>query len=118
MNEIHFIINGEPHGKGRPRFSRFGNYVKTYTDKDTLSYENRVLMCYKQALKENNIEETSVLFPKGTFVRMTIICYFSLNKGDYGKKGLSKSGREKMSMVYCTKHLDLDNIVKIVFFEQ
>lgn len=27
---IRFVIPGEPQGKGRPKFSRQGNFVKTY----------------------------------------------------------------------------------------
>ena len=33
---------------------------------------------------------------------------------DYGKKGLNKSGKNKINGVYCDKHKDLDNIIKIV----
>ena len=112
--EISFVVNGEPHGKGRPRFAKRGKFVKTYTDKDTELYENRVLMCYKSALKESGYNETSVLFPKGSLVKLIAECYFSLNKGDYGKKGLNKSGREKLSRVYCDKKPDIDNVFKSI----
>ena len=112
--EIKFIVNGEPKGKGRPRFYRLGKIVKTYTDSQTISYENRVLMCYKEKLREYNIDESNVLFPKGTFVRLIVNCYFSLTKGDYGKKGLNKSGREKINNQWYDKKSDIDNIVKSV----
>ena len=112
--EISFIVNGEPHGKGRPRFAKRGNFVKAYTDKDTELYENRVLMCYKNELSKYGIEETKVLFPKGVMVKLEVNCYFSLNKGDYGKKGLNKSGREKMKHYFCDKKPDIDNIIKSI----
>ena len=112
--EISFIVNGEPHGKGRPRFYRMGKMVKTYTDYDTLNYENRVLMCYKNKLREYNINDNDILFPKGTFVKMIVYCYFSLNKGDYGKKCLNKNGREKIDRKYCDKKPDIDNILKSI----
>lgn len=32
-------IPGDPRGKGRPRFARRGNFVKTYTDDKTRAYE-------------------------------------------------------------------------------
>lgn len=39
---VNFSIDGPPHGKGRPRFRRFGNFVQTYTDARTKSYETLV----------------------------------------------------------------------------
>lgn len=39
---ISFEIPGLPVGKGRPRFARRGNFVSTYTDSKTASYENLV----------------------------------------------------------------------------
>ncbi|HEY8355029.1 MAG TPA: RusA family crossover junction endodeoxyribonuclease [Methylophilaceae bacterium] len=39
---ILFCIPGEARGKGRPRFARRGNFVKTYTDAKTASFENLV----------------------------------------------------------------------------
>ena len=109
MREIDFIVYGEPRGKGRPRFSNVGNFVKAYTDKETEIYENKVMLSYKEAYKE-----TDCLFPKGTYVKMEIDCYFSLNKGDYGKNGLNKSGREKISRIYCDKKPDIDNVIKSI----
>lgn len=114
---IDFIVNGEPHGKGRPRFAKRGNFVKTYTDKDTELYENRVMMCYKEALKEcdfDDFDENELLFPKGKPISMIIKCFFPLNKSDYGKKGLNKSGREKLDQYFCTKKPDIDNIIKSI----
>ena len=42
MKQIRFTIPGQPFGKQRPKFSRAGAYVKTYTPKETTSYENLV----------------------------------------------------------------------------
>lgn len=36
------VIKGEPVGKGRPKFARQGNYVKTYTPEKTVEYENLI----------------------------------------------------------------------------
>ena len=38
--ELKFTIRGEPKGKGRPKFSRQGNIVRTYTPDTTANYEN------------------------------------------------------------------------------
>ena len=52
MKQIRFIIPGQPFGKQRPKFSRAGAYVKTYTPKETTSYENLVKLFYNEALKK------------------------------------------------------------------
>ena len=39
---VTFEVPGDPHGKGRPKFARRGNFVQTYTDKKTASYEDLV----------------------------------------------------------------------------
>ena len=112
---IHFMIMGEPMAKQRPRVTTIKGFARAYTPKDTLNYENKVLMSYQEALKEQSSEEQlKVLFPQGSFVRLKLSAYFSLTKGDYGKKGLNKNGREKLDQYYCDKHKDLDNIIKIV----
>ena len=42
MMQICFEVPGPPRGKGRPRFARRGNFVKTYTDAKTASYEDQI----------------------------------------------------------------------------
>lgn len=44
-----FEIVGNPMGKQRPKFSRAGNFVRTYTPKETVNYEQWVKMCYIEA---------------------------------------------------------------------
>lgn len=39
---IVFTVNGIPQGKGRPRFRRAGNFVQTYTDTKTKTYEQHI----------------------------------------------------------------------------
>lgn len=48
---ITITIPGEARGKGRPRFARRGNFVKTYTDEKTASYENLVAMAGAEAMQ-------------------------------------------------------------------
>ena len=109
---ITFVINGEPEAKQRPRMSIRNGYARAYTPKATANYENKVMLCYQEAIKDMGL--TDYLFKNGDYVKISIVAYFSLSKGDYGKKGLNKSGRYKIDNVYCDKHKDLDNIVKIV----
>ena len=42
MMQIMFTVPGQPHGKGRPRFARRGNFVATYTDAKTSNYEDQI----------------------------------------------------------------------------
>lgn len=112
MKEIRFIVNGEPMAKQRPRLSTFNGFARAYTPKDTLNYENKVLMCYKNEIKDTEYEH-KIMFDNEMLV-VTINAYFPLRKTDYGKKGLNKSGREKIENVYCPTHKDCDNIAKIV----
>lgn len=44
---VEFEVPGPPVGKGRPRFARAGNYVRTFTPEKTASYENLVKLMYK-----------------------------------------------------------------------
>jgi Holliday junction resolvase RusA-like endonuclease len=50
MMQIHFQVEGDPKGKGRPRFSRVGSFTKVYTDKQTLTYEALIATFAKQAM--------------------------------------------------------------------
>jgi Holliday junction resolvase RusA-like endonuclease len=50
MMQIHFQVEGDPKGKGRPRFSRVGSFTKVYTDKQTLTYEAMIATFAKQAM--------------------------------------------------------------------
>ena len=108
MNKIvKLTIFGEPMGKQRPRYSTYNGYVRTYTPQKTINYESLIA-------HEYNSKYGKLMFEKDEPILVCITAYFGLSSSDYGKKGLSKSGREKMSMGYCTKHLDIDNIAKIV----
>ena len=37
-----WVVPGKPIGKGRPKFRRIGNFVSTYTPKETVNFEGRV----------------------------------------------------------------------------
>ena len=69
---------------------------------------------YKEFQELEREAQVDYLFPKGTYVKMEIDCYFPLNKGDYGKNGLNKSGRTKIARTYCDKKPDIDNVMKAI----
>jgi Holliday junction resolvase RusA-like endonuclease len=50
MMMVNFTVPGTPKGKGRPRFARRGNFVKTYTDAKTASYEDQIRFYALQAM--------------------------------------------------------------------
>jgi Holliday junction resolvase RusA-like endonuclease len=52
MLSIYFEVTGDPVGKGRPKFARHGNYVRTYTPEKTVFYEDHVAHAAKVAMKD------------------------------------------------------------------
>ena len=97
-----FIIKGKPQGKARPRFRRIGNFVSTYTTKQTQDYENLV----KNSLLEQNNDKIRANY-QGR-VNVSIWAYFKPNKSISKKKYLELLGTEY------TKKPDCDNISKII----
>lgn len=106
-NTIELTIFGEPMGKLRPRYSMYNGIVRTYTPQKTINYESLIA-------HEYNSKYGKLAFEKDIPVKATITAYFALSQSDYCKSGLSKSGKGKMLMGYCTKNRDIDNIAKIV----
>lgn len=99
---INFIVYGEPQGKGRPRFSRRGAFVSTYTPEKTATYENLVKMSFLQKYQEPALIDEPVI--------VGIKAYFGIPKSVSTKK------REKMMQgkIVPTKKPDMDNIAKII----
>lgn len=94
-------IYGEPKGKGRPRFARIGNYVKTYTPDDTISYENLVKVSY--------YSQGGQYFEKEP-LRVIIHAFFGIPKSTSSKKR-----KEMLELkIRPTKKPDADNIAKII----
>lgn len=98
-----FTVLGEPMGKQRPKFSRRGSYVHTYTPDKTASYENLVKLEYKRQCG-------NVSFPKGTELVMHIKAYFSIPKSASKKKAAQMLDKQ----IRPTKKPDADNIIKII----
>lgn len=107
MKIVKLVIYGEPEAKQRPRATSINGYVRTYTPQKTINYESLIRHEYTE-------KYGGITFDRDTPILVSISAYFGLSKCDYGKKGLSKSGREKIAMCYCMTHKDIDNIAKIV----
>ena len=50
MSFVVFTVEGPPQGKGRPRFRRAGNFVTTYTDQKTKTYEATIKAWAQRAM--------------------------------------------------------------------
>ena len=100
MMQIHFQVEGDPKGKGRPRFSRVGNFTKVYTDKQTLTYEAMIATFAKQAMGGSEPLKT----PVSVFlhVRLPIPQSYSKKRREACLNGLEMP---------CKKP-DIDNIAK------
>ncbi|MFW6002652.1 MAG: RusA family crossover junction endodeoxyribonuclease [archaeon] len=98
-NKLSFIIPGQPKGKGRPRFRRFGKFVSTYTDKKTLEYENKIKDIY---IKLDSRPKDPIEVPIEANIKFKLQIPNSLSK----KKQLLLEGKP------CFKKPDLDNLIK------
>ena len=103
MKQIKFSVPGQPFGKQRPKFSRAGQYVKTYTPDKTVSYENLVKLMYQQAAK-------GTMFSEDAMLDVRIIAYYGI------PKSTSKKKRKEMleHKIRPAKKPDWDNIGKII----
>jgi Holliday junction resolvase RusA-like endonuclease len=100
MMQIHFQVEGDPKGKGRPRFSRVGNFTKVYTDKQTLTYEAMIATFAKQAMGGTEPLKTPVsVF---LYVRLPVPQSYPKKRREGCLSGLEKP---------CKKP-DIDNIAK------
>lgn len=98
--QIHFQVEGDPKGKGRPRFSTFGKFTRVYTDKQTLDYEAVIKSCAVDAMGSTDPLETAVsVF---LYVRLAVPQSYSKKRTEACLSGLEKP---------CKKP-DIDNIAK------
>lgn len=99
-----FIVPGEPQGKARPRFSRAGKRVRTYTPSTTQKYEELVRYCAVSARQKEKVK------PISADMSISINAYFKVPTS-YSKKRRHNCliGVERPS-----KKPDSDNIAKIV----
>ena len=98
MKNIRFTVKGNPFGKERPKFARRGNFVQTYTPKNTLQHEKEVAAVYMEAAKGRKFE-------KGRPLDIRIIAY-------YPKKKQKEMLEHRLRP---TVKPDLDNVAKLVY---
>lgn len=100
---IKFTILGEPQGKGRPRFQKAGQYVRTYTPDKTVAYENLVKVEYRRQCGD-------YMFEKGRQLDVRIAAYYSIPKSTSKKKQAQMLANEIRPM----KKPDMDNVAKVI----
>jgi len=95
------IIAGEPKGKARPRFSRTGAVVRTYTPDSTTDYEQLVRSVYRAS---------GGTYHENGYIRLAVRAYFAV------PKSATKKRRAQMlcAQLMPAKKPDIDNIVKII----
>lgn len=98
MASVNISIPGKIVGKQRPKFSRQGNFVKTYTPEKTVNYENFVKMCWMQSGAEKL---------HGNILAV-IVARFLI------PASASKKKHRELHEAYCPKKPDCDNIAKSI----
>ena len=97
---VTYMVEGNPIGKGRPKFARRGNFVSTYTPTKTRDYEDLIKESARQAMGSAEVLETPV----------TVAIYITVPiPASYSKKRTEAclSGSERP-----IKKPDIDNVAK------
>jgi len=97
---VTYLVEGNPVGKGRPKFARRGNFVSTYTPTKTRDYEDLIKDAARKAMGSNDLLETPV----------TVAIYITVPiPASYSKKRTEAclSGSERP-----IKKPDIDNVAK------
>jgi len=96
--DFEMILDGEPVGKGRPRFSRQTGH--TYTPEKTARFEERLAWAAQSVMERRPLFDGEL--------GMIVLAYFSVPS--------SKSAKWKADAIACkirpTKKPDIDNIIK------
>ena len=103
-SRVLFEVLGKPQGKQRAKVSTFGGFARAYTPEQTVSYENRIILSYKQALNGGKTPFWE------TPVSVKIIAHHAIPKSFSKKK---REGALAGDIRPQTKP-DIDNVVKVV----
>lgn len=97
---ITFTVPGTPVGKGRPKFSRQGSFVRAYTPEKTASYENLVKVKAEEAMAGRPMIEG----PVEVSIRLIVTPPASWSQ---------KKQREALEgRIFPTSKPDIDNVLK------
>lgn len=107
--QAHFIIPGEPKGKGRPRFStgmtKGGKpFTTVRSPDDTIVYENLVRLEYERQCH-------GIYFEKDIPVAVSICAYYSIPKSTSKKRADMMRNHHVRPTI---RRGDIDNLIKII----
>ena len=102
MMHVTFRVDGQPHAKGRPRFTRKGGFVRAYTDEKTLAYESIIRLAAQKSMGGSEPLKTAL----DAFIYISFAVPLSYSKK---RKEACLNGLERH-----TKKPDIDNVVKAV----
>ena len=97
---VTYMVEGNPVGKGRPKFARRGNFVSTYTPTKTRDYEDLIKDAAKKAMGSGEPLETAVTV--AIYITVPIPQSYSKKRTEACLKGLERP----------IKKPDIDNIAK------
>ena len=88
MMHVTFKVDGQPHAKGRPRFTRKGGFVRAYTDEKTLAYESIIRQAAQKSMGGSEPLKTaldafiyiSLAIPSSHSKKRTMDCLSGLEK--------------------------------------
>ena len=101
--KVKFTVYGEPQGKGRPRFSKVANHVKTRTPDETILYENLIQTEFRRQCG-------NVRFSDEDQLDMRILAFYQIPSSVSKKKTRQMLDR----VIRPTQKPDWDNIGKVV----
>lgn len=102
VDNVKFVVLGEPYGKGRPKFRKVGCRTQTYTPEKTINYESLIKMEYQAQCHGQRFEKDDAL-------GMLIIAYKPIPLSTSKKKSKLMLGK----LLYPGKKPDWDNIAKV-----
>lgn len=104
IEQIRFTVLGNPFGKQRPKFARQGQFVQTYTPKETLLHEKRIAQVYENVANGRKFEKKAPL-------DIQITAYYPI------PQSTSKKKRKEMleHKIRPVVKPDLDNVAKLIY---
>ena len=95
-----YLVEGNPIGKGRPKFARRGNFVSAYTPTKTRDYESVIKEAAQKAMGSNAVLETPVTV--AIYITVPIPASYSKKRTEACLKDIERP----------IKKPDIDNIAK------
>ena len=102
-NQVYFVVPGAPVGKGRPRATSRGGFVRMYTDEKTVKYEKAISESACNAMKGKELITGAVCVNLDMFLPIP---------KSWSKK---KQAQAADGFIYPTVKPDIDNVEKAVF---